>query len=337
MRMRFLKLYLLLLLVSVAPLVSSEVGRTSSDVLIQLEAAVGLSTNNQEKAVLRGLIWLDEFVRDDEHLHFIFSDYLLMLNELALRRPGPVSAGARQMIHDAFQRSAENLKEIFEQDEAGKWDYISILALLEIWQIPGKPFVDFYNSHFPSNLKMDYDDEFEKALKKLDYDTLGDILIDTSFAHFFRKKISASAFNVPETGFSDYLKRVTGLPYGCTFDKDENAYSDQNYYVTHVIFVATDYGQQPMPDGALSREMRQYLESEFACVRYQVREIDLIAEFVHCLKLFGQKERPDVREAVDYLLSLQHEDGSWGTEEDFEGDAYDIFHPTWAVITALNY
>ncbi|MCF7848707.1 MAG: hypothetical protein K9M45_07655 [Kiritimatiellales bacterium] len=334
----FLKLCLFAVFLVVAvPRISGEICSSSFNISGLLESAVRESDDAQEQAVLRGMLWQDEFVQDDDNLHFIFSDYLLMLNELAQRRPGAVADGAREMLYDAFDRGSLSLPEIFEPDAAGKWDFISILSLIERWGISRTPYLDFYRQNFPHDLNLDYSRQFDEALECLNYDDLGDILIDTSFAHFFRKKFPDSEFDVPETGFTRYLAQVAGLPYTQKYTKDKDAYSDQNYYVTHVVFTAMDYGLEPMPAGALSREIRSYIESEFACVRHQVGDIDLIAEFVYCAKACGLDGRPEVQEAVDYLLSLQHEDGSWGTDEDFEGDAYDIFHPTWTVITALNY
>jgi len=329
--------FVLILIWTAVPRVSATTCGTQNAPTCTQEVTACSNRVVQDEAVLRGLRWVDEFIQRDENLYFIFSDCLLMLNELASRRPGPVADTARHMLMECFQRGADNLSAIFEPNVSGKWDFISILSLVKTWHIPEQPFLEFYRENFPPTMRLDYHEEFKKALSRVNYDMLGDILIDTSFAWFFNREFPNAEFDVPETGFAEYLKQITRLPYLYNFKRDPAAYSEQNYYVTHVVFVATNYGQKPMPEGKLARELKGYLLNEFPSVRHDDAEVDLIAEFIHCFKIFGMGDVPEVREAVRYLLSQQHPDGSWGTEEDFEGDAYDIFHPTWAVITALNY
>ena len=70
-------------------------------------------------------------------------------------------------------------------------------------------------------------------------------------------------------------------------------------------------------------------------IRHEGKDLDLLAEFVYCFRIYGKADRPDVQEAVTYMLDLQHGDGSWGTDEDFSGTLYQVMHPTWAVLTGL--
>jgi squalene cyclase len=49
---------------------------------------------------------------------------------------------------------------------------------------------------------------------------------------------------------------------------------------------------------------------------------------------FGLSFRhPSMRGGVEYLLSQQNPDGSWG---DPEGDVYTRYHTTWAVVDGLR-
>src|SRR5439155_26188633 len=62
---------------------------------------------------------------------------------------------------------------------------------------------------------------------------------------------------------------------------------------------------------------------------------ETVGEFLDSLRSFGLSENHRlIRIGMDYLLSVQNPDGSWGdTEAD---DIYLRYHPTWTAIDGLR-
>jgi squalene cyclase len=61
----------------------------------------------------------------------------------------------------------------------------------------------------------------------------------------------------------------------------------------------------------------------------------MVGEFLDSLKAFGLSDaHPVMRPGIDYLLSRQNPDGSWG---DLDGeDIFARFHATWTAIDGLR-
>ena len=64
--------------------------------------------------------------------------------------------------------------------------------------------------------------------------------------------------------------------------------------------------------------------------------MDLLGEYIQCLKIYGFGGEKFIHESEEYLMSKQQKDGSWPPPDDND-DYYDIFHPVWTSIVALNY
>ena len=288
-------------------------------------------------AILKGLKWSVLFVEKNKNFDYIFSDYLAMLYELTLNHNKPViQKSAVQLVNIALKRATHRLNKIFPKTLAGKWDYIAILPMIYQSKVPLTPFINFYKDYFPKENKEYYDTSFQDALKTLNYDLLGDYLIDYYFVDWMERKFNHHPFNLPKNRFPKLIKKVTPLKYIHKADSDD--YHDQNYYVTHVILVLSQYGKRRLNNNSsLEKKLKAYIDKHYHEVRHEVGDLDLLAEFILCLKIYGEGNNPKIQEGKNYLISLQHSDGSWGTEEDKKGDPYDIFHPTWAVITTLNY
>ena len=61
----------------------------------------------------------------------------------------------------------------------------------------------------------------------------------------------------------------------------------------------------------------------------------MLGEFMDTLKSLGAtNDDPRIRTGMEYLLSHQNRDGSWGDVD--EEDIYDRYHPTWSGITGLS-
>jgi len=113
---------------------------------------------------------------------------------------------------------------------------------------------------------------------------------------------------------------------------DEDEFFYVTYAVTHVVYTLDDYGRY--------RLSSDWLRPEFDYLRMNLPEAEemedgeMLGEFLDTLRAFGQDESdPGIRVAVDYLLSHQNPDGSWGEMDD---DNYTRYHATWTAVDGLR-
>ena len=303
----------------------------------RLHTEIIAETDQKRKSILRGIQWLRDFSKTDENLYYVFSDFVLLLHELSLNTSDPeISLLTKSYLRDSYTRAAPHLSRIFDKDQTGKWDFISTLRLSLLYNIEKDSFLQFYRSYLPKRNVRPYNRSFETALAKEDYDLLGDYIIDYSFLHYLLRDFPKLDISLPQDRFQEMIKRISELEFRYSIHSDPDDLYDQNYYVTHIAYVLTNYGEDPFPNSPLRTKLKTYLLELFKYVRQDADDMDLLAEFVHCLKYLGLGERDEVQEAENFLIQQQNPDGSWGTQEDFQGDPYDIMHPTWAVTTALH-
>lgn len=291
----------------------------------------------EERAIFNGLLWLNSYVLYDlSRYAFVFSDYILILNEMSLNEKNSiVKEAASRMIHYAMMLAQRRLDKLFYPDD--KWDFISALYYFKKWEHITEPIINFYTQNYKNKKLESYKGVFEKAMLKKDYDLLGDVIISSSFLYLCNESLKNSFFNLRKSDFYYYINRIKDLDYIHSFESDFSGYWTQNYFVTHLLFVVIFYGEKAYNPTFVSSTVKDYIQKEFPIVRYKVHDLDLLAEFVQCRKIYNDHDNPETKEAVKYMLSIQNADGSWGTKADFSGDAYEAIHPTWAVISALNY
>ncbi|MBC8031008.1 MAG: hypothetical protein H7Z16_12920 [Pyrinomonadaceae bacterium] len=105
------------------------------------------------------------------------------------------------------------------------------------------------------------------------------------------------------------------------------------YAVTHVVYTLNDYSAYKLSPS--------WLPDEYAFLKRNLTEAikmadpEALGEFLDSLKSFGLVEsHPLIRKGMNYLLSSQNGDGSWG-DADAE-DIYERFHSTWTGIDGLR-
>ena len=108
---------------------------------------------------------------------------------------------------------------------------------------------------------------------------------------------------------------------------------DTVYAVTHVVYTLNDYSKY--------RLLPEWLPQEFAYLKASMNEAvalrdpETMGEFLDTLKAFGlTDDDPLIRSGIDYVLSTQNKDGSWGPLQ--SDDMYDRYHPTWTAIDGLR-
>jgi hypothetical protein len=85
------------------------------------------------------------------------------------------------------------------------------------------------------------------------------------------------------------------------------------YYLTHEIFALTDFGRLPPPpiitnnQAFFCRLIEETIQWSMA-----INHIDLLAEFIMCVKLLDLKDVPSFQQGVEFILSHQEENGTFG-------------------------
>ena len=135
-------------------------------------------------------------------------------------------------------------------------------------------------------------------------------------------------------GYADVFKWLPALrPYRGKEGKDNPDFADSIYAISHIVYTLNDYG--------VYRVSPRWLPEEYEFLKANVKEAialddpDMTGEMLDSLMAFGLSETNSViRQGMNYLLSRQNEDGSWGDME--TDDLYCRYHPTWSAIDGLR-
>ncbi|HKR00127.1 MAG TPA: hypothetical protein VJT09_05610 [Pyrinomonadaceae bacterium] len=134
--------------------------------------------------------------------------------------------------------------------------------------------------------------------------------------------------------YVDVLKWLPVMRPYCGRDGDDNAdFYDCLYAVSHVVYTLNDYSLYRLKPGWLPQEY-EFLKANMQGA-IETEDPDMMGEFLDSLKAFGLLDsHPLIRTGMDFLLSRQNADGSWG-DVDAE-DVYERYHPTWTAIDGLR-
>ena len=149
-----------------------------------------------------------------------------------------------------------------------------------------------------------------------------------------------AAYNCERVGVfvgASYREVLRWLPALRPFRGRENGdnpdFYDCLYAITHVVYTLNDY--------SLYRLSPRWLPQEYEFLKTNLREAiatedpDMMGEFLDSLKAFGLNDtHPLIRTGMQFLLSRQNPDGSWGNMN--EDDIYHRYHPTWTAIDGLR-
>ena len=102
------------------------------------------------------------------------------------------------------------------------------------------------------------------------------------------------------------------------------------YAITHIVYTLNDYTLYKLRPEWLPAEY-EYLKANFK-LNITANDPETLGEFMDTLRSFGMDESdPLMRSGVEFLLSHQNPDGSWGKVR--ETDSYTRYHTTW---TSMN-
>jgi hypothetical protein len=134
--------------------------------------------------------------------------------------------------------------------------------------------------------------------------------------------------------YGDVLKWLPDLrPYPVRKKVSYLDFFHITYAITHLVYTLNGYGKYKISP--------RWLPHEFEFLKANLKEAidlddpDMVGEFLDSLKAFGLSDaHPVMRPGIDYLLSRQNPDGSWG---DLDGeDIFARFHATWTAIDGLR-
>jgi hypothetical protein len=134
--------------------------------------------------------------------------------------------------------------------------------------------------------------------------------------------------------YVDVLKWLPSLrPYRGYENGTNTDFYDTVYAVTHIVYTLNNYSMYKLSP--------RWLPQEYQFLRTNINEAirqgdsDMLGEFMDSLRAFGlTTDDPQIRAGMEYLLSHQNADGSWGSMK--EKDIYDRYHPTWNGIAGLS-
>jgi hypothetical protein len=158
------------------------------------------------------------------------------------------------------------------------------------------------------------------------YDIWSDALIATYTGDIYGVMLGAH--------YRDVIRWIKVMrPYAPRATLSTGEFYDITYSITHVIYTLNDYGMHLLSPAWLPPEY-QYLKSNLE-EAVKLQDPETLGEFLDTLRAFGLTEAdPLIRVGVDYLLSKQNPDGSWG--DPAEPDPYTRYHSTWTAVDGLR-
>jgi hypothetical protein len=122
-------------------------------------------------------------------------------------------------------------------------------------------------------------------------------------------------------------------PYPARADVSSKLFYNVTFAITHVIYTLNDYNRYLLSPEWLPQEF-QYLKTNLE-EAVKLEDPETLGEFLDTLRDFGMTEQsPLIRVGVEYVLSKQNPDGSWGDPSD--PDIYNRYHSTWTAIDGLR-
>jgi hypothetical protein len=156
------------------------------------------------------------------------------------------------------------------------------------------------------------------------------IYIDALTRSYFAERLGVTL----GARYSDVIKRLPEMrPYRGRENGKNPDFFDSIYAVTHVVYTLNGY--------SLYKLSPRWLPDEYEFLRTNLVEAiamndpETMGEFLDSLKSFGLAEdHPLIRKGMDFILTTQNADGSWGDVN--AEDIYERYHPTWTAVDGLR-
>jgi hypothetical protein len=134
--------------------------------------------------------------------------------------------------------------------------------------------------------------------------------------------------------YADVLKWLPTLrPYSASPANEGEEFHDTVYAITHIVYTLNNYSQYRLSPRLLPQEF-EFLKTHLRAA-IETNDADMLGEFMDSLRAFGlTTSDPLIKSGMEYYLSHQNRDGSWGDPE--EKDIYMRYHPTWNAVAGLS-
>jgi hypothetical protein len=158
------------------------------------------------------------------------------------------------------------------------------------------------------------------------WDVLLDTLVETYTGETYGVRLGANYADVLQ-----WLPRMR--PYRGREGGKNTAWGNQAYAITHVIYTLNDYSRYRLLPAWLPQEF-EFLKANLSA-NLETPDPETMGEFLDTLKSFGlTSQDPLIRTGMEFVLSKQNPDGSWG--DPAEKDIYNRYHPTWTAVDGLR-
>lgn len=299
-----------------------------------------LKLSQKEASILKALKWVIIFADKDINFDFLSSNFLIFLHEMTLRKERKHQKEVAELfLKTSLARAYKKLESLYPKTSDAAWKFIALLPITEKYPEFKQKFRDFYTQQFASLPKAEFEQDkinYSKAIKNKSYQAIYDYLISASFLHYYLQNSKTPVGDLPEDYFLEALKELEVINYDLNLALSDMKFIDLGYLATHVMLVLTNYGSLPIKDSLNKQKAQAYIEATLNKVRHELGYLDLLAEYIQCLKIVKPDGDLRIAKFEKLLFDLQRNDGSWGNEESINADPYTAFHPTWAVLTALN-
>lgn len=122
-------------------------------------------------------------------------------------------------------------------------------------------------------------------------------------------------------------------PYPKFGEVSGDAFDDAVYAVTHLVYTYNDYNLNRIPAQCLPDEF-EFLRTNLAHAIAEGDE-ETTGEYLDTLRAFGLTVAdPGMRRGIEFVLSRQNPDGSFGDLKD--PDPYNRYHTTWTAVDGLR-
>jgi len=134
--------------------------------------------------------------------------------------------------------------------------------------------------------------------------------------------------------YADVLRWVPSMhPYPDRRTSTPEEYWDAVYGVTHLVYTYNSYNLNRIRAACFPEEF-EYLKATFLDT-LRDHDPETLGEYMDSLQAFGLTySDPLIQQGMNYLLSVQNPDGSWGDPHDPDG--YDRYHSTWTGIGGIQ-
>lgn len=158
------------------------------------------------------------------------------------------------------------------------------------------------------------------------YDVWTDALITTYSGDIYGVTLGAP--------YRDVIRWISVMrPYPERSSISTGVFYNVVYAITHVVYTLNDYNRYLLSPAWLPQEF-QYLKTNLE-EAVKMQDPETLGEFLDTLRDFGMTEQDAlIRTGVEYVLSKQNADGSWGDPAD--PDIYNRYHSTWTAVDGLR-